>query len=88
MKFTPAAGTYVYVFTRTVNVPAGYTAVGDAAWDDTKTYYFKTDKNVYYAAAGINEANFATYKTSLFTQTAAGTPGVYDIKIINVVAGS
>ena len=91
MKFTPAAaGTYVYVFTRTVNVPAEYTAVGEAAWDNTKTYYFKTTNNVYYAAAGISEANFATYKANLYTQNATPTPveGVYDIKIINVVAGS
>lgn len=89
VKFTPgAAGTYVYVFTRTVNVPATYTAVGEAAWDNTKTYYFKTTNNVYYAAAGISEANFATYKANLYTQTAAGTPGVYDIKIIKVAAGS
>lgn len=87
VKFTPAAaGTYVYVFTRTVNVAAGYTAVGEAAWDNTKTYYFKTTNNVYYAAAGINEANFATYKASLFTQNATPEPveGVYDIKIIKV----
>ena len=91
VKFTPAAaGTYVYVFTRTVNVPAEYTAVGEAAWDNTKTYYFKTTNNVYYAAAGISEANFATYKANLYTQNATPTPveGVYDIKIINVVAGS
>lgn len=87
VKFTPAAaGTYVYVFTRTVNVPAEYTAVGAAAWDNTKTYYFKTTNNVYYAAAGINEDNFATYKASLFTQNATPEPveGVYDIKIIKV----
>lgn len=87
VKFTPAAaGTYVYVFTRTVNVPAEYTAVGEAAWDNTKTYYFKTTNDVYYAAAGINEANFATYKASLYTQNASPTPveGVYDIKIIKV----
>jgi hypothetical protein len=91
VKFTPsAAGTYVYVFTRTVNVAAGYTAVGEAAWDNTKTYYFKTSQNVYYAAAGINEANFATYKASLYTQNATPTPveGVYDIKIIKVKANS
>lgn len=88
VKFTPgAAGTYAYVSVRTVNVSAEYTAVGEAAWDNTKTYYFKTNKNVYYAAAGINEANFATYKASLYTQDATPTPvdGVYDIKIIKVV---
>ena len=89
VKFTPAAaGTYVYVFTRTVNVPAEYTAVGEAAWDNTKTYYFKTSQNVYYPAAGISAANFATYKANLYTQTAPGTPGEYDIKIIKVVASS
>ena len=89
VKFTPgAAGKYVYVFTRTVNVPAEYTAVGGAEWSNTTTYYFKTTNNVYYPAAGISEANFATYKANLYTQTAAGTPGEYDIKIINVVAGS
>ena len=87
VKFTPgAAGTYAYVSVRTVNVPAGYTAVGDAAWS-AKTYYFKTNKNVYYAAAGINEDNFATYKASLYTRDDSPTPvdGVYDIKIIKVV---
>lgn len=91
VKFTPAAaGTYVYVFTRTVNVPAEYTAVGDAAWENTKTYYFKTDNDVYYPAAGISAENFAIYKANLYTQNATPTPveGVYDIKIINVVAGS
>ena len=88
VKFTPgAAGTYVYVFTRIVNVPAEYTAVGDAEWSNTTTYYFKTTSDVYYAAAGISEANFATYKANLYTQKASPTPveGVYDIKIIKVV---
>ena len=87
VKFTPgAAGTYVYVFTRTKHVAPTYTAVGETAWDNAKTYYFKTDNDVYYAAAGINEANFATYKASLYTQNASPTPveGVYDIKIIKV----
>ena len=39
------------------------------------------------AAAGISEANFATYKANLYTQKASPTPveGVYDIKIIKVV---
>ena len=89
IKFTPgAAGTYVYVFTRTVNVAPTYAAVGEAAFSDSKTYYFKTSANVYYAAEGINAGNFADYKASLYTQTAPGTPGVYDVKIIKVVAGS
>lgn len=88
VKFTPgAAGTYAYVSVRTVNVAAEYTAVGNAAWDNTKTYYFKTSSNVYYAASGINEANFATNKANLYTRNASPTPvdGIYDIKIIKVV---
>ena len=88
VKFTPgAAGTYAYVSVRTVNVAATYTAVGEAAWDNTKTYYFKTSSDVYYAAGGINEANFATNKANLYTRNASPTPvdGIYDIKIIKVV---
>ena len=87
VKFTPgAAGTYAYVSVRTVNVAAEYTAVGSAAWSGTTTYYFKSDKNVYYAAAGINEANFDTYKANLYTRNDTPTPvdGVYDIKVIKV----
>ena len=89
VKFTPgAAGTYVYVFTRTVHVAPTYEAVGEGTFNGGTTYYFKTSENVYYPAAGISAENFATYKANLYTQTEAGTPGVYDIKIINVVAGS
>ena len=84
VKFTPGtAGTYVYVFTRTVNQAATYEAASD--WNGSLTYYFKTNENVYYPAAGINEANFDAYKANLFIQTDAGTAGVYDIKIIKVV---
>ena len=89
VKFTPgAAGTYVYVFTRTKHVAPTYAAVGEGTFNGGTTYYFKTSENVYYPAAGISAENFATYKASLYTQTAPGTPGEYDIKIINVVAGS
>ena len=88
VKFTPgAAGTYAYVSVRTLNVAAEYTAVGAGVWDSGKTYYFKTSADVYYAAAGINEANFDTYKASLYTRNTSPTPveGVYDIKVIKVV---
>ena len=89
VKFTPgAAGRYVYVFTRTVHDAPTYAAVGDGTFDGGTTYYFKTSEDVYYPAAGISSENFATYKANLYTQTAAGTPGEYDIKIINVVPGS
>ena len=87
IKFTPspaAAATYVVVYTRVVNVAPTYAAVGEAAYSGLTTYYFKTSADVYYAAAGINADNFATYKSSLYTQTDAGTPGEYDIKVIKV----
>jgi len=85
VTFTPAAaGTYVYVFTRTAYVAPTYTAVGEAAFSDSETYYLKTGDNVYYPAAGINAGNFEANKASLFTQTAAGTAGVYDIKVIKI----
>ena len=86
MKFTPgAAGTYVYVFTRTVHVAPTYEAVGEGTFNGGTTYYFKTSEDVYYPAAGISTENFATYKANLYLQDAPGTPGEYDIKIINVV---
>ena len=89
VKFTPSpasASTYVYVFTRTKYVAPTYAAVGAATFDGGTTYYFKTTspEDVYYPAAGINAENFDTYKANLFTQTAAGTPGAYDIKVIKV----
>lgn len=86
VKFTPspeAAATYVYVFTRTVYVAPTYESVSDDSWA-TGTYYFKTTDNVYYPAAGINEDNFEANKANLYKQTAAGTAGEYDIKIIKV----
>jgi hypothetical protein len=63
-----------------------YVSVASASWV-AGTYYFKTDApdNVYYPAAGINEANFEANKANLYKQTVAGTPGEYDIKVIKVV---
>ena len=90
IQFTPspaALTNYVVVYTRTVNVKPTYAAVGSAAYSGTTTYYFKqgsAPNEVYFAAAGINADNFATYKAALYTQTDAGTPGVYDIKVIKV----
>lgn len=84
VKFTPnATGTYVVVYTRTVNVATTYTSVSGASWV-AGTYYFKTSDDVYYPAAGISEANFDTYKANLYKVNVEGTPGVYDIKVIKV----
>ena len=84
VKFTPStAGTYVYVFTRESYVAPTYAAASDT-FLSTKTYFFHTSEGVYYAAEGINADNFDTYKANLFTRTADGTAGEYDIKIIKV----
>lgn len=88
--FTPgAAGTYAYVSTRSAYVAPTYTKVGEGGtssdYSGSTTYYFKTTANVYYAASGINADNFTTNKANLYTKTADGTPGEYDIKVIKVV---
>ena len=76
--------------TRTNNAPTFYFSSGNHGVEFEvsvvikETYYFKTDNDVYYPAAGISEANFDTYKASLYTKTANGTAGEYDIKVITV----
>ncbi len=83
VKFTPAeTGTYAYVYTTTAYVAPTYVKADD--YDGATTYYFKTSNDVYYPASGINAGNFGTYKQDLYTQTNAGTTGVYDIKVITV----
>lgn len=80
--FTPAtSGIYVYVYTGTKYVPTTYAAAGDT-YDATTTYYFRTDKGVYFAASGVASNNYTRYKTQLYVKTADGTPGVYDVKVI------
>ena len=80
-------GTFVYVKIIRKYVAPTYTAVGEAIYSGSTTYYFKTTApdNVYYPAAGINAENFEANKANLYTKTADGTPGVYAIKVIKVV---
>ena len=90
VQFTPStesAKTYVYVYARTPYEAPTYTAVDANDNYTATTYYFKTEApdNVYYPAASINADNFAANKANLFTKTANGTPGVYDVKVIRVV---
>ena len=87
VKFTPGDdGYYVYVFTRTVNVAPTYLSAASATYSSSTVYYFyNASTNVYFPAAGIDAVNFDTYKADLYTQTAAGTAGVYDVKVIKVV---
>ncbi len=91
VKFTPsAAGTYAYVYCTTKYVAPTYSE--SSQYEAGKTYYANTDttpaNGVYYVASGItDEASYNKYKTDskkLYTQTAQGTAGVYDIKVITV----
>ena len=92
VKFTPsAAGTYAYVYCTTKYVAPTYTESNSFATGTT--YYANTDgttpaNGVYYVASGItDEASYSKYKgdnKKLYTQTANGTAGVYDIKVITV----
>lgn len=85
VKFTPsAAGTYAYVYTTTAYVAPTYTAVGSDAYDSSKTYYMLSGSGAYFAVSVPTQAAFDANKASLYKQTATGTPGVYDVKVIKV----
>lgn len=85
VKFTPsAAGTYAYVYTRTAYVAPTYTSQASGTYDSSKTYYLKSSNNVYYTVTVPTEEAFNANKANLYLQTAAGTPGEYDVKVIKV----
>ena len=87
VMFTPsAAGYYAYVYTTKKYVAPSYINQSSGAYDSSKTYYMKTDSNVYYAVAVTSAAAFAEHKAKLYVidSANAGTPGVYDVKIIKV----
>ena len=88
VKFTPeTAGTYAYVYTRAAYVAPEYLSqAGATSYDSSKTYYMKTANNVYYAVVVTSEAAFNEHKAQLYLidPNHAGTPGVYDIKVIKV----
>lgn len=86
VKFTPsAAGTYAYVYTTTAYVAPTYTAVETTdSYDSSKTYYMLSGSGAYFAVTVPTEAAFNENKAKLYLQTAAGTPGEYDIKVIKV----
>ena len=85
VKFTPsAAGTYAYVYTRTAYVAPTYEVQTSGTYDSSKTYYLKSSNNVYYTVTVPTEEAFNANKANLYLQTAAGTPGVYDVKVIKV----
>ena len=85
VKFTPsAAGTYAYVYTTTAYVAPTYAVQTSGAYVSSNTYYMLSGSGAYYAVSVPTEAAFEANKTKLYLQTAAGTPGVYDVKVIKV----
>ena len=87
VMFTPSAANtyYAYVYTTTAYVAPTYKAA-TGAYDSGTTYYMKTADNVYYAVVVTSAAAFAEHQANLYVvdPTAAGTPGVYDVKVIKV----
>ena len=86
VKFTPAtAGYYAYVYTTTAYVAPTYIGAS-GAYDSGTTYYLKNASGVYYAVSVPNAAAYADNIANLYVvdPTAAGTPGVYDVKVIKV----
>ncbi len=87
VKFTPAAaGTYAYVYTTTAYVAPTYASAASSTYDSSTTYYMQsgTGSGAYFAVTVPTEDAFNANKAKLFTQTDAGTPGVYDVKVIKV----
>ena len=86
VKFTPSStGTYAYVYTTTAYVAPTYAALTTTdTYDSATTYYLQSASGAYYPVTVKSEAAFNANKDKLYKQTAAGTPGVYDIKVIKV----
>ena len=85
VKFTPSAvGVYAYVYTTAKYVAPTYVNQGSATYDNTKTYYMQSANGVYYVVSVPNADAFNENKAKLYLQTAPGTPGVFDIKVIQV----
>ena len=86
VKFTPSAsGYYAYVYTTHKYVAPTYAIQTSGTYDSSKTYYMLSGSGAYYPVSVTTEAAFNENKSKLYLQTAAGTPGVYDVKIIKVV---
>lgn len=85
VMFTPtAAGTYAYVYTETAYVAPTYAKAAKGAYDSGETYYMKSANNAYYAVSVPTEAAYEDNLAKLYTQSDAGMPGEYDVKIIKV----
>lgn len=85
VKFTPStAGYYAFVYTTKAYIAPTYTVQTSGTYDSSKTYYMKSGSGAYYAVTVSNATAFNTYKSQLYLKTAAGTAGVYDVKVIKV----
>jgi len=86
VKFTPSAADkyYAYIYTTTAYVAPTYTVQTGGTYDSGKTYYMLSGSGAYFTVTVPNEAAFNENKSSLYLKTAAGTPGVYDVKVIKV----
>lgn len=84
VKFTPSAADayYAYIYTTTAYVAPTYTVQSSGTYNSGNTYYMKSGSGAYYTVSVPNEAAFDSNKENLYLQTAAGTPGVYDVKVI------
>ena len=86
VKFTPSAANtyYAYVYTTEKYVAPTYINQSASTYDSGKTYYLKSGSGAYFAVPVTSEAAFEANQSDLYLQTAAGTPGVYDVKVIKV----
>ena len=85
VKFTPAtADYYAYVYTTTKYVAPTYEVQSSGTYNSSNTYYLKSESGAYFAVPVTSEASFNANKTKLYLQTAPGTAGVYDVKVIKV----
>ena len=86
VKFTPSAATsyYAYIYTTTEYVAPTYAVQSAGTYDSGKTYYMQSGSGAYYTVTVPNAAAFNENKANLYLQTDAGTPGVYDVKVIKV----
>ena len=84
--FTPSAADtyYAYIYTTTAYKAPTYAVQTEGTYDSSKTYYMKTDNDVYYAVAVTSSAAFSEHKAKLYLKNDDGTPGVYDVKVIKV----
>ena len=84
--FTPSAANtyYAYVYTTTAYVAPTYAVQTSGTYSSGNTYYMLSDSGAYFTVTVPNEAAFNENKAKLYVQTDAGTPGVYDVKVIKV----